>query len=151
MTWNQSKKAQEYLEKEGQHFQHVLQKVRQLQRLNEHFKAVIPENIRDLCYITNMQYDRITVVAANGSIATQLRFEGTDILRKLKNHDCFKYIKKIDCKVSPSLALPNKNPTGHQIKPLTKQSAQIIKDIADSIDDDRIRDALKRIAEYVDN
>jgi len=147
MTDNSSKKACDYLQAKNQNLQSILAKVKQLTELNTHFVKYIDPNIAQFCYVANVINDRLIVIAADGSVATQLRFEAMELIRKFKADPLLKNIKHIESKVRPSFA-PVKNTVNPRrpMQPMSTHTAELVNDIAETLEDPRLREALKRIA-----
>jgi hypothetical protein len=142
-----SKNASDILEADNQNLQFILSKVKQISALNKQFQTHIDPNIAQLCQVANLQNGKLIIVAANGSIATQLRFESVNLLRKFKADPLLESIKQIEAKVRPSVdtaAAPEKK--RGNVKPLAKNTAALVNDIADTLDDPRLKAVLKRIA-----
>lgn len=139
-----SKLASDYLFGLGS----VLEQVHELKKLNQHFKKFLTPEIADYCFVTKLINHKLTVLTANGSIATQLRFESFDLLRKFKSDEVLKSVKQIEPKVRPQQSMtPATKPT-KKIPRLSATSAESIEAIAQSIKDEKLRNALLRIASH---
>lgn len=142
-----SKKADAFLKSDHQELETLFSKMKALAALNEKIMPHIDPKLRGLCQVANTYEDRLILLAANGSIATQLRFQSIDLLSKLKQDKSLAHIKEIVCKVRP-------NPTNtrtttrskHQMEPLSPETAKMIHHIADCIEDPQLRQIMQRIA-----
>lgn len=145
---NDSKKATDFLESKNGSMQTILFKVQLIQKLNAQFVKYIDANIAKYCQVANRVGSKLVIVVANGSIATQLRFLSIDLLRKFKSDAILNNITQIETKVRPNTVESASKKKAPGVAPLTKQTAQLIEDIAESIHDPRLREAMMRIAKY---
>lgn len=143
-----SKKATDFLEGKNASMQTILFKVQLLKKLNAQFVKYIDANITEYCQVANRVGSKLIIVAANGSIATQLRFESADLLRKFRADAVLGNITQIEIKVRPTTTYSTPKIKARKVAPLSKDTAQLIDDIAESIDDPRLKQAMKRIARY---
>lgn len=143
-----SKKATDFLEGNNPSMQTILFKVQLLKKLNAQFVKYIDPAIVDYCQVANRVGSKLIIVAANGSIATQLRFESIELLRKFRLDPVLNNITQIETKVRPSTVTTTPKKKAPGVAPLSKETAQLIDDIAESIQDPRLKEAMKRIANY---
>jgi hypothetical protein len=129
--------------------QFILQKSRQLLALNDSVKVYLEPNIQGYCQVANLVDNHLIMIAANGSIATQIRFTVPDLLSKFKHNPLLKNIKSIHCKVQPSLNQSYRPPKPAQqtVPLLSKESAAIIQEIAQEIKDERLKKSLLKLAD----
>lgn len=140
-----SKSASDYLQGLGS----IIQQVGQLKELNQHFKQYIAPEIAEYCFVTRLVNHKLTVLTASGSIATQIRFESFDLLRKFKGDAVLKEVKQIETKVRPQQAPGGSHKKTKKVAKLSTASSEIIESIAESIDDEKLKKALLRIASYI--
>src|SRR3990167_1545581 len=135
-----SKKAGSLLQSEHHDLKSLMTKVKQLEKLNQKFIEYLPNELKNYCHVANINGNRLIIMAANGSIATQLRFQSPDILKKMNSNPLFACIKEIHCKV----AMPNSRRLSKTIKSatmslLSNETAALIRDFAKSLDDEKLR------------
>jgi hypothetical protein len=142
-----SKKAHAFLKSENHELEMLFGKMSALASLNEKITPHIPAGLRAQCQVANAYDDRLILIAANGSIATQLRFQSMDILRKLKQDSALAHIKEIVCKVRPSSTSTTRSlRQSRSMQPLSVETAEIVHQIAESIEDPNLRRIMQRIA-----
>lgn len=144
-----SKKATHFLQEENHDLQSLFAKVKLLEVLNQKVAACLDVNLVQYCQVANVVNQKLILVAANGSIATQIRFQNQDLLRKLKKDPLLKDIQAIECKVRPVTTNPATRlpPNTDDNKPfLSHATADIIHAMADAIEDPKIREIMLRIA-----
>jgi hypothetical protein len=92
---------------------------------------------------------KLILIAANGSIATQLRFITADLLKRIKREPTLQHIQQIECKVRPvQSALSSRLTTqmSKKMPSLSPETAEIVHEIAGSIEDPTLREVMERIA-----
>jgi hypothetical protein len=147
-----SKKADSYLKASHGDLGTLLKKITVLNELSNRLSTFLDEHTRKYCQVSNLTGTTLTLIAANGSVATQLRFQMPDLLRKFKSDAILKRIQTIECKVRPPKSLTssqkstNSNPV---MRKLSTETAEFIKEMAKSIDDVTLRDALEKIAKNI--
>jgi len=147
-----SKKGFDYLQSGNSDLSSLLKKVKILDELNKRVATYLDKAIADYCQVANLLGNKLVIIAANGSIATQLRFQVTDLLRKFKQDPHLSHIQQIDAKVHPnflrqqsrqSLSRQNKS-----MEPLSTDTAETINKLADTLDDQKLKEVMKRIASH---
>lgn len=148
MTNPSSKKADSFLQTESQELQSIFTKVKLLRELNQKVSAYLDINSVPYCQVANLVGNKLILVAANGSIATQIRFQSVDLLRKFKQDPALRNIQSIECKVRPVTTTPTSrpSPTGQTMESITTETAHMIREMAKSIEDTQLREIMLRIA-----
>jgi hypothetical protein len=145
-----SKKADMFLQSDNQDLRALFAKVKQLGDLNQKIIPYLDPSMTDYCQVANLVNGTLILVAANGSIATQIRFQANDLLRKFKQDPTLGNIRAIQCKVRPLPSTTRQQPTTPtKMAHLSPETASIMRDIADSIDDPKLREAMRRIAGHI--
>lgn len=146
-----SKKANAYLKAENHDLRMVFAKIKELAVLNEKVAQYLEPSIANYCQVANMVGPKLVLLAANGSIATQLRFQLPDLLKKLKadSHPALQKTQEIQCKVHPSF-LPHKQAMAPKKKRAMQkpspETARMMHELAESIEDPKLKEVMKRIA-----
>lgn len=148
---SESKKADTYLQAESRDLRLVFAKIRELQIINEKLYAHLDPHIAKYCQAANVAGNRLILIVANGSIATQLRFQLSDLLKKLKSdpHPLIQKIHDIQCKVHPGFTLPALQSSAYprqKMQPLSPETANMIQEMAEAIEDPKLREIMERIA-----
>ena len=112
---------------------------------------MLPENLASYCQVANLVGNRLVLIVANGSIATQIRFLSADLLEKFKQDAILKRIQGIDCKVRPSPSSPKPtNAYQRKMPPLSQETAELVRDMAGSLEDPKLRKIMEKIAGHID-
>ncbi len=152
MTNLGNKKAMNYFSSNDHDLQFVLARAKKLSHIAAKVMAYLDPAIAAYCQIANLTGNKLIILTANGSIATQIRLQTADLLPRLQADDepALKIIKSIHCKVQPDLIKPisNRNKS-NKVEKLTSETANIIKAIADSLDDPKLKAIMQRIATRV--
>lgn len=139
----------DHLQKSGQELQSVLTKIKELERLNQKFLFHLDPALKNYCQIANWQNNRLIILAANASVATQLRFQIPDLLKKFKQDSLLKKFQDIHCIVRPFSSRLQSMPHPRKINPLSPETAKQIHEIAQSLSDDKLREVMEKIAKHV--
>lgn len=134
---------------EGDHrdLRFLFRKIKTLEELNIKISACLSPDIRKYCQAVNFINGTLTLLAANGSAATQLRFLAPDLIRQFQKDESLSPIKRIECKVRPPHLTAPQLPAQQTSMPLlSPQTAVIVKEIASSIKDETLRGIIERIA-----
>lgn len=136
---------------QAQDLKYVLSKVKYLQHIHEQVLTLIDAHIKNFCCVANLESNSLVIIAANGSIATHLRFLKFDLLQKFKNVPNLRKVQEIHIKVRPvNLDITRQNQENkyktHRMHPLSSQTARIVSDAAKSIDDIKLKAIMERIA-----
>lgn len=145
MTDQPTKKAASLFHSENRDLQAILTKVKLLNELTTAVGNYLDDNLKNYCQVANIVGNQLILIAANGSIATQIRFQSTDLLRKFKAHPSLNAIQSIQCKVRPqNTSVPDAIPK--KLPPLSAKAASLILEAAQYIEDATVRAALEKIA-----
>lgn len=147
-----SKKAGNYLLDDHPDLHAFYLKLKALDELNAHVSRHLHPDVRAHCQAANLVDGRLILIAANGSIATQLRYQIPELLTQFKSDPALHHIKDIFCKVRPPLARSQRKltpPAASKMAPLSPQTAKMVDAMADSIDDPKLREVMKRIAQNI--
>lgn len=145
-----SKKTKAYLQPAGWELKSILLKVKELNRLEQLLTQYLDKPIRDYVKVGNISGNCLNLIVANGSIASQLRFQCPDLLAKFARDHKLSHIKNIQCQVR-LLTMPTVESTSKaqaKIPLLSAASAKAIYDIASSLSDPKLRAIMERIASH---
>lgn len=145
------KKAGTYLKTDSRELLSIFAKIKELEALNKKVSAYLDPNLVKYCQVANIIGGRLIIIVANGSIATQLRFQMVDLIRKFKQDSALQKIHDIQCKVHPLFAATATRPSNKNARkmlPLSLETAEIIHHMATSLDDPKLKDIMLRIAQH---
>lgn len=128
----------------------LLSKAKHLAALQEAILPLLDPTVKKHCQAANVNDDTLVILTANGSAATQLRFQTPDLLKQFQGHPALAQFKHIQIKVRPPLAPSQKLPANtpaRKMQPLSVKSAQMIRETAATIDDPELRAAMLNMAE----
>lgn len=131
--------------------QTILSKVKAINTLNQTIIPMLPANLQKYCQVANLSHGVLTILTSNGSAANELRYHLNDLLKKLHATHNLKHIREIQSKVRPST-----QPVGvhrgkttklqHKPEPLSEETAAILLEMAETIEDPGLREIMKNIA-----
>lgn len=147
---NESKKVTTFLEGGRHELQTLLEKVKFIEKYHLKVMDYLDPTVRQYCQVANIIENRLVMIVANSSVATQLRFETFELLRKFKEDNLLKKIREIQYKVRPYTFYISRfdPPPAKGIAPLSEETATLVLNIAESLEDAGLRDVMKRIASH---
>lgn len=142
------KTPEDLLQAGGRDLDFVISKVKRLSEIQSLIAKYIDPTLMKYCQVANMLDQRLTLIVANGTIATQIRFLSNELLKKFKQDPQLHTIQHIDCKVRPTQsATARMELQKPKFAPLlSNDSAAIVNEIAESITDPKLRQIMQRIA-----
>lgn len=130
--------------------QTVLSKVKAITNLNQLVTPILEENLRPYCQVANLCNGILVMLATNSSVATQLRYQTPDILKKLQGNPSLRHIREIQCKVRPPVTVTvergKTSKKQEKISLLSAQTAETLMAMASTIEDTELRAIMQRIA-----
>lgn len=147
------KKADAFIELDSRDLRSVFEKIHMLEELNRKISGLMDPHIASYCQVANLVGGKLILIAANGSIATQLRFVTADLLKQIKRDPTLQHIHQIECKVRPTQNPLSSRLTTQPAKSmptLSPATAEIVREIAGSIEDPTLREIMERIAKHTD-
>ncbi len=141
-----SKKAFAYFSSHHHDLDSLCVKVKEWQTLNQKLSTYLDSHLATYCQLGHLIGDRLIILVANGSIATQLRFRSTDLLAQFTRDPAFKHIRHIDYKVRPVYPMSSSLQQKRKITLLSTATAELIRNLAETIEDKTLREVMERIA-----
>ena len=147
------KKANSYLLTENQDLQFIFAKIKKLGEINKKVLSHMDAALAAHCQVANLTGNCLVILASNSSIATQLRFQAPDLLKKLQQDPALKHVKEIQAKVGvprtqTRLSAPVEKNT-HPVERLSEKTSAFILELAKSLDNEKLRKVMEKIAENV--
>ena len=99
---NQQKNIATILKQPKSQLANVVDKVNQLQSLNQYLRTQLDPQILLHCHIANLRDNTLILFANNAAWATKIRYMSSEILKIVKKNKQFNTIQKIQCSVRPS-------------------------------------------------
>ena len=148
MSQPSSKKIDFILKSEHKNLGFLLAKVRELEALNKRFISYLEPALRDYCRVANQVGPQLVLMVANGSIATHIKLQSLDLIQKFKQDSLLRSIKTIHCKVHPSIQPTRQRTISSNIALLSPETAHMIQEIANSLQDAKLKEIMQRIASH---
>lgn len=144
------KKAGVVLQSGNQELKSIINKVNHIERLNQKINVFLPTEFAEYCKVANFSSNKLIIITANSSIATQLRFMAPDIIQKFKKEPLLESIKEIQFKIAMPQVKRYQPRKKTKVQMLSKETANVIRDFAQSLNDEKLRKIMERIAEHTD-
>lgn len=123
----------------------LTEKSRKTDELQRAVQYLLPSMLADYCQVQSFERGVLTLNAATGSAATQLRFVAQQIIPKLQKNPIFKDLEKIQIRIqAPEPVLRT-----HQVRKVPAVSStncQLIRETAESVSDKGLAESLQKLA-----
>lgn len=141
--------AGSYIESDTHDLKFIFDKVRALNLIQEKVQTHLDPVVAKYCQVANLAENRLVLLVANGSVATQIRFMTNELLKKFSQDPSLQHIRQIECKVRPVKTKIREDNKAYQVQPLSVDTAAIVRELADTIEDPKLREIMLRISEHV--
>lgn len=145
-----TKSVSAFLQPKHRDLQTLLSKVKAIETLNDTLNPLLDPALKAYCQVANLTNGVLVVLTANAAVASQLRYQTAELIKKLHKNPSLKHIREIQIKVRPPM------PTGIQrggsrkknakAALLSPASAETLLAMAETIEDTDLREAMMRIA-----
>lgn len=130
--------------------EHLVTQTNQLKRLTRLLQAELNPSLASHCHVASLAPPHLTIVVDSPAWSTRLRFQSATLLRQLaRKHPIFQDVSHIEIKIYPA-RLQRRAPPSIP-RHITPAAAEVITDMANSIDDPELKQALLRLASRSDN
>ena len=144
-----SQKAVGYLQNASQQLKSIFEKVSAIKKVQQKVLSHLDTNTVKQCQVANIVGSKLVLIFTNGSLATQVRYQARDILAKFAQDPALQHIKYIECKVrQTNPPVIKKTAPTRQVEHLSPDTSAIIHELADTIEDPKIREIMHRIANH---
>jgi hypothetical protein len=125
--------------------EHLVTQTRELKQFTRLLQAELDPSLAPHCHVAQLTPTQLTIVVDSPAWSTRLRFQATALVRQLaKKHQIFQGLKNIDIKIYPA-RLQRRAPRSIP-RQISSDAAEVITDMANSIDDTGLKQALLRLA-----
>ena len=129
--------------------EHLVTQTRELKRLTRLLQAELNPSLAPHCHIASLTPPHLTIVVDSPAWSTRLRFQSTALLRQLaRKYQVFQGVTNIEIKIYPA-RLQRRTPPSVP-RHISPGAAEVITDMANSIDDPGLKQALLRLASRSD-
>ena len=124
---------------------HILQSLlAQSQELTS-IQKIVDHYVSDDCAVASFKNNDLTLITPTGALATRIRYRQRNIIAALRRSGL--EVRNLKIKVQP---LEFREPTPETERNLSQQSARQLDELADSIEDNALKKALKRLTRHAD-
>jgi len=125
--------------------EHLVTQTNELKQLTRLLQAELNPSLAPHCQVARLTPAQLTVVVDSPAWSTRLRFQSTTLLRQLaRKHSVFQDVSSIEIKIYPA-RLQRRAPPSIP-RHISPAAASVITDMANSIDNPDLKQALLRLA-----
>lgn len=154
MKKTETKPAAAFLDPRYKELQTVISKAQAIDKLNGTVQELLDDELKPYCRVANLANGILVILVASGAVATQLRYRNRGLIKSLHKNPALSHIREIQIKVRPEnpealYERPvDKTKMRESATPLSPSTAQTLIDMAQTIDDPRLREAIEKIAKH---
>lgn len=150
MKNTKTKSVSAFLQPNHRDLQTLLSKVKAIETLNHTLNPLLDPALKAYCQVANLTNGVLVILTANAAVASQLRYQTDDLIKKLHKSPALKHIREIQIKVRPPMPTGIQRGASHKkaekVALLSPESAQILLEMAETIEDADLKEAMLRIA-----
>ncbi len=140
------KQINKLLQRKNSRIAGLITQARKLEFLNNKLLDLLPLPLPQHCHLAKIDKQTLVIVADSPTWSARLRYSIPDLLAKLKHQShYFIPIKNIEIKVNPKWHTQTQT-QNLKPRPISKKTAQCLKDTASSIENNAIKNALLKMA-----
>lgn len=124
----------------------LLQRVAQNKQLTSMLQANLPSPLASFCQAGELSNNRLTIITTSPVWAAKLRYLLPNLLKQLKTHQAFSQVAEITIKISNNTNQNGGQPRQRKRASMSPQSANVIQQTAESINDKALRESLLRLS-----
>ena len=126
----------------------LLKRVAQNKQLTSVLQANLPSPLAEFCQAGELSNNRLTIITASPVWAAKLRYLLPSLLRQLQNHKSFSQVTDINIKISNTMTHKDSQPKPRKMATMSQQSASVIQQTAETIEDKALRESLLRLSRH---
>ena len=126
----------------------LLEKSRQLERLQALFQSRLEPAAREQCRVASFETGVLKLVVTSSQWATRMRYQQKRLIRDLQTFNEFATLTKIHCRVQPPLV---KKAPPVRTMPRSQGASASLRETADYVEDPGLKAALQRLARHHDD
>lgn len=121
----------------------LLQKAQTLQQISALLAKLLPPDLWQHCQVQNIEGGCLVLAADHAAWATHLRYQQTNLLSALRQHRAFSHVGSVRVRVIPTVEKPSK--PSRRLS-MSAQVGSLLTSTANGISNEKLRDALLRLA-----
>ena len=142
------KQINKLLRNKNSGFAELITEAKKLEFLNNKLLDLLPSPLAMHCRLAKINKSSLVIVVDSAIWSSRLRYSIPDLLAKLKHHSHFFIpVKKIEIKVNPKFHSMQKG-TAHKPIRISSKASKCLQDTANSIENDKIKKTLLKLASY---
>ncbi|MCW9023690.1 MAG: DUF721 domain-containing protein [Gammaproteobacteria bacterium] len=119
----------------------------EISKLNKHLQRLVDEPLRSHITLSNLKGETAILIADTPVWASRLRYIEPMLLQKISNNiHLFGNIHKIEIRVAPIRA--TLQPSEPEPRKISENAAQCLHNMAESVEDIDLKEALERLAQH---
>lgn len=142
-----NKTAINILQNEHKVLQPLFVKLKRLEELEQILKTHIDPKFVNHCRIASFSEGMLVLMTESALWATHIRFAVPELLKKLRHHESFQSLTQIQTKILPAKHYRLvASSSSRKASRLSTQTAEIVLEIANHIQYDKLRNIMQKIA-----
>jgi hypothetical protein len=126
---------------------HLLRRAERSGQLTHDLRSLLPSPLASYCQVGDLTGHTLTIIATSPVWAAKLRYLQPTLLKAFRSISSLSQATDINIKIS-KLSQPLPNPTRSRKVHMSSQSAEHIRQMADTIEDPALRESLLRLSRH---
>ncbi len=129
--------------------EHIIRHGKRLRRFNNLLQTLLPSELKAHCQLANIKGNTAVLHVSSTVWATRIRYQIPNIINKLQDDAKGRQITNIEIRVHPGSARVKKEKAVRRAS-MSKEAALSVQRCAATVDDEKLRSALERLASRKD-
>jgi hypothetical protein len=136
----------QFINDKGSPCKQLRDKASELEKLNQKLAAFLPSPLNKHCRVANLRQDVVVLNVNSAAWSARIRFMTPAILSYLRDKCSLQYLKSVRIRVS----MPDTKNSVRDNRPaaISKKSAAGLKEYADTLSDDGLREVMRKLASH---
>jgi hypothetical protein len=125
----------------------IMKKVKRLQRIEKLVHTYLGDTLKNHCKLANFTEYTLTLLCNSSNWSTRLHYASEELIQNLRKHAGLEKLEAIRVKIDISIDPPRLELDKNTIE-FSKENAEQLKSIADSVQDAALKKVLLRIVDH---
>ncbi|MBD3609325.1 MAG: DUF721 domain-containing protein [Gammaproteobacteria bacterium] len=126
---------------------HMFKQIEHEKRLTQNLRALLPSPLAENCQAGGIKNDTLIIFTTSAVWASKLRYLIPTLLADFSEHPKFQQVTEINIKINQSTKQPETKGANKNRLTLSMESAELIRQTAESIHDPELRESLLKLSQ----